>query len=121
MGADDQPNSALRPAGLGVQKMKASIETSPTGFRYIAVAVSIDWMQAPERMREILGVIGAADIVAIAGDDAVSVEVRWWGFTFKNEAFRIVYGEWPGNLSIEPKNASGVSLLPDIEKLMLAA
>ncbi|MDC6176241.1 hypothetical protein [Ralstonia solanacearum] len=101
--------------------MKASIETSPTGFRDIAVAMSIDWMQAPERMREILGVIGAADIVAITGDDAVSVEVRWWDFTFKNEAFRIVYEEWPGNLSIEPKNASGVSLLPDIEKLMLAA
>ncbi|MHA6878494.1 hypothetical protein [Ralstonia pseudosolanacearum] len=101
--------------------MKARIETSPTGFRYIAVAMSMDWAQVPDRMREILGVIGAEDVVAIARDDAVSVDVRWSDFTFKNEDFRIVYEEWPCGLSIEPKNASGASLLPDIEELMLAA
>lgn len=121
MGQTTGPTARPDRQYFGIQKMKASIETSPTGFRYIAVAMSIDWRQAPERIREILGVIGAEDIVAIAGDDAVSVDVRWWDFTFKNEAFRIVYEAWPDGLSIEPKNASGVSLLPDIEKLMLAA
>ncbi|MEF9387385.1 hypothetical protein V4890_17435 [Ralstonia solanacearum species complex bacterium KE056] len=101
--------------------MKARIETSPTGFRYIAVAMSMDWAQVPDRIREIRGVIGAEDVVAIARDDALSVDMRWWDFTFKNEGFRIVYEEWPCGLSIEPKSASGASLLPDIEKLMLAA
>ncbi|MGA4111076.1 hypothetical protein ACI2T3_08585 [Ralstonia nicotianae] len=100
--------------------MRAKIETSPTGFRYISVLEHVEWAHVPDRIQEILSSIGAKDIVAIAGDDATSVDTRWWNFTFKNGSFRIVYEDWPNGISIEPTNMQSASLLPEIEQLVLA-
>ncbi|WP_432735209.1 DUF3630 family protein [Ralstonia solanacearum] len=101
--------------------MKATIETSPTGFRYIAILEPVDWDSAPKKAREILDLIGALDVATLANDDSVSVDTKWWNFTFKEKIFRIVYEEWPNGLSIEPRDAESASLLPDMERLILAA
>ena len=101
--------------------MKATIETSPTGFRYIAILEPVDWDSAPNKAREILDFIGARDVAPVADSDSVSVDTKWWNFTFKEKIFRIVYDEWPNGLSIEPRDAESASLLPDMEQLILVA
>lgn len=101
--------------------MKATVATSPTGFRYIAILEPVDWNSASSKAREILDLIGARHAAAVANNDLVSVDTKWWNFNFKEKIFRIVYDEWPNGLSIEPRDAESASLLPDIEQLILAA
>lgn len=101
--------------------MKVTIETSPTGFRYIAILEPVDWDSASSKVREILNQIGARDVATVANDEAVSVDTKWWNFTFKSKNFRIVYEEWPNGLSIEPMDTESSSLLVDIEQLISAA
>ncbi|MEQ6349305.1 hypothetical protein [Ralstonia pseudosolanacearum] len=100
--------------------MRTRIETSPTGFCYISILEPVDWEGVPDKVREILSLIGAQDIVTVANEDAISVDTKWWEFKFKGSSFRIVYEEWPSGLSIEPKGAESASLLSEIEKLILA-
>lgn len=101
--------------------MKVTIETSPTGFRYIAIQGPVDWGNSSDKVREILDLIDARDVVTVANDEAVSVDTRWWNFTFKSKKFRIVYEEWPNGLSIEPMDAESSPLLVEIEQLISAA
>ncbi|MCQ4681076.1 hypothetical protein SNK19_08945 [Ralstonia pseudosolanacearum] len=99
--------------------MRTRIETSPTGFRYIAILEPVDWGSALDKVREILSLIDAQDIVAVANEDAISVDTKWWEFKFKGRGFRVIYEEWPSGLSIEPKCEESASLLSEIEKLIL--
>ncbi len=98
--------------------MKAKIETSPTRFRYITVLVPIDWQSASSKIHEILALLNAKNVLPIANEDVVSVDTKWWDFTFKNGDFRIVYDEWPHGLSIEPRNNASASLLPELVRLI---
>ncbi|BEU74098.1 hypothetical protein MAFF211271_36530 (plasmid) [Ralstonia syzygii subsp. indonesiensis] len=101
--------------------MRAKIEISPAEFPYIAILEPGDWERAADKACEILNIIGARGVVEISGDDATSVDTRWWGFSFKGGSFRIVCEEWPNGLSIEPRNAGRGFAVVRIEKLIPAA
>ncbi|WP_338862702.1 hypothetical protein IHE31_06220 [Mycetohabitans rhizoxinica] len=94
--------------------MKAKIEVSPTGYKYIAVSETVDWQSSTVLIHKIMIQIGATDIFPIANDEAVSVDTKWWEFTYKFGKFRIVYEDWPQGLSIEPRNRVSNALLQEI-------
>ncbi|AJC20518.1 hypothetical protein [Pandoraea pulmonicola] len=101
--------------------MEISLETSPTGFRYIAVLRPVDWERAPRIVAEILSLLDASEVTTIANDDAISVDTKWWNFTFNGKRFRIVYEEWPKGLSIEPIETVDLQILLEISQKLLAA
>ncbi|WP_036663546.1 hypothetical protein [Pandoraea sp. SD6-2] len=101
--------------------MENSLETSPTGFRYIAILGPVDWESAPSIVEKILSLIGAVEVTRIANDDGISVDTKWWNFTFNGKRFRIVHEEWPQGLSIEPIETVDLPILFEITQRLLAA
>ncbi|WP_331694678.1 DUF3630 family protein [Pandoraea sputorum] len=99
--------------------MKTTLETSPTGFRYISVQERVDWGGAPSIVEDILSRLGASDVMTVANDDAVSVDTKWWNFTFDGKQFRVIYEEYPRSLSIEPMEKLDSAILADISRLLL--
>lgn len=101
--------------------MEISLETSPTGFRYIAVLRPVDWDSAPSIVEEIIRLLGAFEVTTISNVDAISVDTKWWNFTFNGKRFRIVYEEWPKGLSIEPIETVDLPIFLEISRKLLAA
>jgi hypothetical protein len=100
--------------------MKAFVEISPTGFHYVSICEAVTLEGIPNMVKNVLGGIGAENVVPVAVENSTSVDTRWWNFTYKNVDFRIVYDEWPHDLSIEPKTEQGTSLLQELVVIIAA-
>jgi len=84
--------------------MKTLIRQYPTGKSYIALFPASDWHSFPDFAHKLLGEINATDVVDISGPDVI--DAHWYEFFWEKKQYRLIYEDWPHEISIESENSA---------------